>query len=347
VVDPVDVAVVSLGTTPGLRRSDAVFAALVREAGASCSIVPVRIGASGALRRHPAMTDLVESLAARRAGRRQPARTIVYSSVTAALLQRPPGVPWSVRYDSPAALNRPGWGGAWQRARERRVLAAATLLMPLTQAAADATPPEANGVERVLMPVPVEPIEPSAERDLDAVSYAGYPRKRGLELACAAWAQAAGAGQRLVVGGVDRAKALRWLERCGVPEPAGVTWAGEVAREEWLATVGRARLYVNGSRWEEFGIAQLEALAAGTPLATVPTPGPNAALPLARELAPELVAAELSASSLAGAVRAGLALGDAERRDYAVRSRDLLEPFSRDTLRERLATRVLPALGIT
>ena len=55
----VDIALVSLGTTPGLRRSDEAFAALVRRAGATCAIVPVRIGASGGLRRHAALTDLV------------------------------------------------------------------------------------------------------------------------------------------------------------------------------------------------------------------------------------------------------------------------------------------------
>src|ERR671916_217532 len=74
----VDIALVSLGTTPGLRRSDEAFAALVRRAGATCEIVPVRIGASGKLRRHAAVTDLVEALAARRAGRGVEARAIVY-----------------------------------------------------------------------------------------------------------------------------------------------------------------------------------------------------------------------------------------------------------------------------
>jgi hypothetical protein len=345
VAPPVDVAVVSLGTTPGLRRSDEAFASLVREAGASCEVVPVTIGAAGALRRHPAVTDLVEALAARRAGRHADARAVVFSSVTAALLQRPPRVPWSVRFDSPAALNRPGMAGVWQRARERRVLAAATLLMPLTDAAAAAVPRAAARREMVLMPVPVDPVESAPERDIDAVTYAGYPRKRGLELVCGAWAEA-GAPGRLVVGGVDRDKALRWLERCGVPEPPGVEWAGDLTRERWLETLGRARMYVNGSRWEEFGIAQLEALAAGTPLVTVPTPGPGAALPLARELAPELVAREMRASALAEALRAGLGLDAAARARLAERARELLRPFSRETLRARLVERVLPALGV-
>ena len=117
-----DIALVSLGTTPGLRRSDEAFAQLVRGAGASCEIVRVRIGAAGRLRRHIAVTDLVEALAARRSARGVEARAIVFSTVTAAFLQRP-SVPYGVRFDSPAALNRPGPGergsGRWSAMRSR------------------------------------------------------------------------------------------------------------------------------------------------------------------------------------------------------------------------------------
>src|SRR5439155_19782213 len=78
-----DIALVSLGTTPGLRRSDEAFAQLVRSAGASCEIVPVRIGAAGRLRRQIAVTDLVEAVAARRSARGIDARALVFSTVTA------------------------------------------------------------------------------------------------------------------------------------------------------------------------------------------------------------------------------------------------------------------------
>ena len=126
-----DIGLVSLGTTPGLRRADEALADQIRAAGASCQLVPVRIGrAAGALRRNAAVTDLVEALAARRAARGVDARALVFSSVTAALLQATPEVPWAVRFDSTAELNRPGVSGAWQRARERRVLARAPLLLP-------------------------------------------------------------------------------------------------------------------------------------------------------------------------------------------------------------------------
>jgi glycosyltransferase involved in cell wall biosynthesis len=327
----VDIALVSLGTTPGLRRADGVLAEQIRAAGATCEVVPAHIGrAAGSLRRNAAVTDLVEALAARRAANRVQARALIFSTVTAALLQRTPSVPWAVRFDSTAASNRPGPSGAWQRARERTVLSRATLLLPWG---------ERSETDGVVLRVPVDEVAPAAARDIDAIAYAGYPRKRGLDLLCDAWDEAARPGERLVVGGVERERALEWLGR----EPAEVEWTGPLPREQWLARVARARLFVNASRREDHGLSQLEALSAGCRLVTVPSPGPYEALPLARELAPSLVAAEVSAPALAGALRAGLDLDDP---GYAARASELLRPFRADAIQRVLETDVLPALGI-
>src|SRR2546430_4668643 len=122
-------------------------------------------------------------------------------------------------------------------------------------------------------------------------------------------------------------EATKWLGRVGREAPPNVVWAGELARGDWLALVGRASVFVNASRYEDWGIAQLEALAAGTPLVTVPTPGPNEALALARRLAPELVAPDRSTDSLLNAIRAGLSLSDHERASYRTAAQTLLEPF--------------------
>jgi glycosyltransferase involved in cell wall biosynthesis len=340
----VDIALVSLGTTPGLRRSDEAFAALVRRAGATCQIVPVRIGASGKLRRHAAVTDLVEALAARRSAQGIEARAVVYSTITAALLQPRAEVPYGIRFDATAALNRPGIAGGWQRRVEGGVLERARLLMPVSRGAEEAV--AAVERPRVRVPIPIEPIEGAAERDIDAVAYASYPRKRGLEVLCAAWAEAAPPGARLVIGGADRAKGVAWLRRHRVTEPPGVEWAGELPREGWIDRVRRARLYLNASRWEDFGIAPREALSAGTPLVTVPTPGSFEALPLARELDARLVAADASPDALAVAIRAGFALGEDERRGYAERAAELLAPYREDEIARVVAERVLPELGV-
>ncbi len=339
-----DIALISLATTPGLVRSDDAFAQLIRDAGVSCEIVPVKIGPSGKLRRHPAATDLVEAIAARRTARRATgdARAVIYSTTTAALLQ-PTDKPYAVRFDATAGLNRPaGIGSAWQRARERRVLRDARLLLPVSEGAAAALPDPHAPVVRV--PIPVDDVPAAPERDIAATAYAGYPKKRGLETIALTWSEARPPGGRLVVGGVDSEKANRWLEYADVREPEGIEWAGMVPRHEWLRTVARSRVFINASRWEDYGIAQFEALAAGTPVATVPSPGQFEALPLLRELAPELVTDKLEYPRLAAAVSEALEWDDAQRADYAARAQRLLEPYRAEALRAVVAQKVLPVL---
>ncbi len=314
---------ISLGTTPGLVRSDETFAELARRAGATVDVVPVRIGRAGKLRRGPATVDLVEALAARRALRGVSARAVVFSSTTTALLARP-DVPYAIRFDATAAINRPGLGGAWQRRAERRALGNAAVLMPVSSGAERA----AGGVR---VPIPIDPVEGAAERDIDAVTYAADPRKRALEVVARAWQSG-----RLVVGGIERDDGLRWLDRHGVAAPAGIEWAGRLPHARWLELVGRARMFVNASRWEDFGIAPMEALSAGTPLVTVPTPGSFEALPLARDLAPELVSDDLRA-----AIRAAASVDLAA---YAARAAELLRPYRSDAVLATLKERVLPEL---
>ncbi len=334
----------SLGTTMGWRAADRAFAEQVRAAGATCQVVTSRIGLAGRLRRSMAITDVVEALAARRATGRE-GRATVYSSVTAALLQ-PPRSPVAVRFDGTAALNRPGPGGAWQRRRERTVLTRATLLLPWSEAAAEsaarvAGPPPPPSV---ILPPPV-PYAPRAAPDgPDVVAYGGDPLKRGIDLLYAAWREVRPEGGRLAIAGLERGEALRRLHKAGIEEPVGVEWMGEVSRERWLATVAGARVFVNASRFEDWGLAQMEALAAGTPLVTLPSGGGNVALPLAQTLAPELVATERTAEALAAAMHAGLRLGPAARSSYAERAGRLLAPYREDVLRRRVAEEVLPRL---
>jgi glycosyltransferase involved in cell wall biosynthesis len=342
---PVDVALLSLGTTLGLRRADEALAELITEAGADCRMVRVRFGATAKLRRQITVIDVVEGLAARRAqAATRDARAVIVSSATTALLLRRPRVPWAVRFDSPTALNREGPTGLWQRVRERRVFADADLLLPWGEAAAQAAAPIAGGTRMVRLPVPVdaEP-QPGTPRH-GAVAYIGWMWKRGLDLLCEAWPRAASPDTRLTIGGCDRATGVAWLARHGVAEPPGVEWAGALPRNEWLDRVRTARVFVNASRREDHGLAQLEALAVGTPLITVPSPGAYEALPIARRLAPELVASEVSSTALAAALRAGLAFDD---QTYAARAAAALEPYRRARVLATVRDDVLPALGIT
>src|SRR5205085_9511588 len=106
-----DVLVVALGSTTGLRRAEDALAASLERAGAS---VAVARAAEQPDVRTLAYTDLRWALAARSAARaalrRDQPRAILYYTTTAALLWPRPG---AVRFDSLAADSRPGRHGVW------------------------------------------------------------------------------------------------------------------------------------------------------------------------------------------------------------------------------------------
>jgi hypothetical protein len=320
----VDVLVVSLGTTTGWRAAADELVAAVGRAGASVAMVTA---APVPRVRTFALTDLLEALASRRAAAagiaaHEPS-SVIYCSITAALLWPLPGAIW---LDSTARENRPGRHGIWQRSLERRRLAQAPLVMPMSVGAV--APLRYRYAEPVVVPVPVDPSGPlltGPARDVAAVAYAGDPVKRRLDLILAAWARARRDGETLVVAGTD---ALEPRE--------GVEIAGRLAPDTYRALLRRARVFVAAPRREDYGIAALEALADGCMLASTPSPGPYVALGLARALDPRLVSEDLS-----GAIRTAL---DDPVAGYHSRAAELLEPFRRAAVDRTVESDVLPRL---
>ena len=119
----------------------------------------------------------------------------------------------------------------------------------------------------------------------------------------------------------------------GVDEP-GVRFAGLLGHGEYRALLRRSRVFVNAARREDYGAAQLEALADGCVLVTTESPGPYAALPLARALDARLVGEEL-------AIRVAL---DDPVPGYAERAAVLLVPFSVEAVDLVVASELLPRL---
>ncbi len=336
-----DVLIVSLGSTGGLRAVDEELLASLGRAGASAEIVAA---APQPPTRTLMLTDLRWALAARRAAQdtleRTNPRALIYSSTTAALLWPRAGV---IRFDAPAAGNRPGRHGLWQRLLERRRLREAPLLLPQSEGALHEVPSslrKALGPRGALvLPVPVEPSGPHPDggtgghRDIAAVTYAANPAKKGLDLLLNAWRQVRMAGEELHVTGVTEEE----LRALGFDIPAeGVSVTGTLSREDYRALLRRARVYVCAARREDYGIAQLEALADGCMLVTVPSPGPYAALPIARELDERLVDDDIGV-----ALRVGL---DDPISGYAERAGHLLAPFSRAEIDRQVADELLPRL---
>jgi len=340
--DAPDVLIVSLGSTGGLRRTDEELEESLRRAGASVVMARARPPAEVPTLM---LTDLLWARAARAAAsaalgrlRASPPRVVVYSTTTAALLWPRPG---AIRFDAPASGNRRGRHGLWQRPLERRRLAQAKLLIPQSDGALAEAPAQARRGDRaVVLPVPVEASgPPSAVRDIAAITYAANPAKKGLDRVLAAWRRVQAArphrsGEELLVAGAS----VRELQRAGVDvaEEGGVRVLGALPSADYRALLRRARVFVCAPRREDYGLAQLEALADGAELVTTPAPGPYAALPIARTLDPRLVTEDLD--------RALLAALEEPRADYAARAAQALAPFSRAAVDRRVAEELLPRL---
>ncbi|HTA36133.1 MAG TPA: glycosyltransferase [Solirubrobacteraceae bacterium] len=338
-----DVLLVSLGSTAGLRRADDELQDSMRRAGAHVAVArPFPPEPLPTLM----LTDLVWAQAARRAAaeiieqqRGSPARAVIYSTTTAALLWKRPG---AIRFDATAAANRRGRHGLWQRPLERRRLRQAPLLLPWSASGLDEAG-ELGGRERALvLPVPVMASGPPAPvRDLAAVTYAANPSKKGLDRVLAAWrrlreerSRPDDAPDELVIGGAS----IEQLVRAKLVEPGepGVRVLGELRPDDFRALLRRARVFVCAPRREDYGIVQLEALADGCQLVTTPAPGPYAALPIARELDARLVG-----DDLVPALRAAL---EQPLADYAERAKLALAPFTRDAVDRVVAEQLLPRL---
>jgi hypothetical protein len=346
-----DVLLVSLGTTLGWRVADEQLLEQLRRSGASTAVVAVGRGAADRLRRGYPLNDLVEMHAARRTVRsaveRHEPRALIVSSTTAAMLLPALPLPYAVRFDAPARLNRPGARNAFLHALERRAMRRARLTIPFSVAGAGALPPGA--ARSVVVSPPVDPSSGdggsgSSERGRLAVAYVPDPKAKGLDVLVAGWAAAAVPDARLEVFGLDPDWARSHLRRSGVPEPATLELRGTVPAVEFRARLRDAHAYVAGARWEDWGQAPLEALADGALLATVPSGGPYEGLRLARRLDSSLVAAAIDGAALAPAIRAAFELPDERVREYRKRAAELMRPYRSDAVQQTVTTELLPAL---
>jgi hypothetical protein len=323
----VDVLVVALPTTAGWRGAVPTLARAIERAGAS-----VAVAAAAPVRevRTFALTDLLQARAARTAALAGIAahrpRALLYASTTAALLGPRAGAIW---FDSPAAENRPGRHGVWQRRLERRCVARAPLLLPMSEGGLRALDPLPR-TPAVVLPVPVEPSAAGqagsdSQRDVAALAYAADAHKKGLAQILAAWARARRPCETLLVAGQPAG-----------PLGDGAEGTGLLAPEAYRALLRRARVFVAAPRHEDYGIAQLEALADGCRLVSAPASGPYPALALARALDTRLVT-----DDIATAIRTAL---DTPVGDYAERAAALLAPYRRAAFDATVRERMLPAL---
>lgn len=323
-----DVLIVSLGSTTGLRTADDELAASLQRAGARTALV--RASAQRDVRTY-VLTDLLWARAARSAARsgihEHEPRAVIYSTTTAALLWPRKG---AIRFDSLTPVSRPGRHGIWQRGREHKRLQQSDLLIPWDEASLQGS--GVTGTPSVVVPVPVEPSAGAGSyaptRDIAAVTYAADPHKKGLDRVLAAWKLIRRDGEELIVAGLER------------EDEDGVRYVGRLERDEYRALLRRAQIFVTAPRREDYGIAQLEALADGCRLVTTRADGPYVALRLLERLDKQSIADE---PDLPGAIRLALDREDSDG-EWAARAARELKAFRRDTIDTGVADELLPRL---
>jgi hypothetical protein len=228
---------------------------------------------------------------------------------------------------------------------ERRRLEQAPLLLPLSEGGLAEAPLSSAACGRALVvPLAVERSGPlDGPRDIAAITYAANPRKKGLDRVLGAWRQARRTSERadeqageLLVAGVDAEELLAaGFELAGEP---GVRVLGRLAGEEFRGLLRRSRVFLCAPRREDYGAAQLEALADGCLLVSTPAPGPYAALPIARELDARLIDEDL-ARALTVALRE-----PPPAAEYAAGAARALRPLAADAIDRRVAEELLPRL---
>ena len=251
-------------------------------------------------------------------------RAVLYSSTTAALLRAGAGRDPLRRAGGrqpPGAPRRSGSGrssgGGW-RARRCWCRGARAAL-------AEAPQPRA---EAIVVPVPVAPSGPAGASATSPRSpTARTRRRRALDRVLAAWARGAAAGR-----GARRGRAST------APPAEGVRFTGMLPRGRVpRAAAARARRSSARPRREDYGIAQLEALADGCVLVTTPSPGPYAALPAGARARP----AARSATTSSAAIRIAL---DDPAPGYAERALEALAPWRPEAVDRVVAEQLLPRL---
>lgn len=350
-----EILIVGCADTLGWRTIESEFAASLARLGVSHELVRGKPPLIHRVPRTYAMSELAEARSARRAlhqglERGRPRAVVLMSSTAAFFVPvarlRAEGIAVAIRLDCPAAVNRPGIGGLPQRTLERRRLAEATAVIAMGPRSAATV--AGVGERTIALPTTIE--VPAAHREPQRpplfLAYGANPVRKGVDRMIRAWG-ALGPDRRdarLTITGLGPGRAAKALRRADLEPTPGVDLPGPVPRARQLELLRGATAFVSASRWEEWGIAQLEALVAGVPLVTTPARGAYEAEPLARELAPELVVPDEDPDALAAAMRAGLVM-DAERRArYRARAVELLRPFGPAAVDEVMAAQVLPAL---
>ena len=133
-----------------------------------------------------------------------------------------------------------------------------------------------------------------------AISYCSrVMRRKGLDILVKAWGMHH-KNKKLVVAGVNEEDGAAYLKKKSIKIPDNIEFAGMLRREEYLSMLAKSSFFISAARFEDFGIAVLEALSYEKPVAATPTLGPSEFL---REIDKNLISASFSPVDLANTIK--------------------------------------------
>lgn len=209
-------------------------------------------------------------------------------------------------------------------------------LLPMS--AQPGLPRDAFTTSRRVIPMPpsLPPSTPSgALRVANAVlAYAGNPHKKSLETILRVWhsVNAQDPTASLTIVGISEDQAAKYLEPLAVTIPRSVFFEGYVSPDRMTSLMKRCSVYLSAPRFEDFGMAQLEALACGMLLVTsVPFLGYDAGR-LAKDLDARLVVPDATVPELIKATMRAIHYSDKQREAYQLSAADLVAPYTEPVL---------------
>ena len=150
------------------------------------------------------------------------------------------------------------------------------------------------------------------------------------------------------MGGLQKCSSTKsassYLKFHGITAPSDIQFLGRLSQQEFAQELHAADLYLAASRYEDFGMAQLEAMGSGALVVSVPSRGPFEARSILQAVDERLLAKRADSSDLAEAIDYALTLDRQNRRARVERCAALLAPYLRAALLRRIETELLPEL---
>jgi PST family polysaccharide transporter len=299
------------------------------------------------------MSDLVEAASIRGSlwravGIGGPPELIFSGTTTGALLLPQPWLQrTAVGGDGLLEPDRLGWRNAPTRYLERRCLKRVAAVLPSTEASAREVSSWAGAETSVIVFPPLiecaDDVPDDSRRGI--ICYVTDPWDGGLDIAVTSFGAISGNEHELSIVGIEERKARRFLRNQRVAVPDGVRFAGRLTMGECRGLATRSLVYVGASRRDDSPSVQLNALADGALLVTVPSAGARAPFEYAWRLDAGLVSALIDARSLVTPMRRALSYPPSEAALYRRRARELLQPLAPEQYLRRLHDEVLPAMG--